>query len=94
MRAVPVPKMEEGILQCISRLKRDQDFINLVEYLRKLKGARAGAAITTPEDVQSRWAAGRAQELNELLSSIDRCDEIINEKKHLFKKPTEASNVY
>lgn len=86
MRAVPQPKMDESILNAIHRLKKDADFQKLIAHLEELKIARFRVAAMTSENAQSRWQAGRGQELDELLDAIEQCDETLKNMKGFFKK--------
>jgi hypothetical protein len=75
--------MSNELLESLSRLKNDNDFKRLVEYLEELKLSRFRLAALQVEDVQSRWLQGRGQELDDLLDQISKCrDEIKHRKEH------------
>ena len=86
MRAVPAPKMDEPLLNALSRLKKEAGFQKLLSYFEKCREARFRAAANLPDDAQSRWQQGRGQELDELLYDIEQCDETLNGMKGPIEK--------
>ncbi len=68
----------DHVLRALVVLSRDQNFEAYVSYLQDCMYQEALNASFLPDDVHSRWANGRVQCLNILLSHIKNAKEMIS----------------
>lgn len=72
-------QIELPVLEALARLSRQEP--QVVKWLQERLGQAGKAAVYERDDVLSRWAQGRAQELGDILAELQQAAENVNKRR-------------